>query len=221
MFPVNLLMIQLFMKVKPRERKMRRKMKDPDETFIASFNASMTDKGSTQETVSAMTVDFDLKKNIQRQLDIDLFRLLYTDALRDRCRVVPNLVTKLLIENLPDRFSWSVAGEALDMNVVLDNQGQFTLAPREKDTGGKEDLALKPNSLPWWFLYVAWTVAISVCLVSSFVVMLYGLKFGYTLSIEWLTLVVVVLLTMIFKKDVEFEDVGADMELVVDGLDHL
>ncbi|XP_052792159.1 polycystic kidney disease protein 1-like 2 [Mya arenaria] len=307
MFPVNLLMIQLFMKVKPRERKMRRKMKDPDETFIASFNASMTDKGSTQETVSAMTVDFDLKKNIQRQLDIDLFRLLYTDALRDRCRVVPNLVTKLLIENLPDRFSWSVAGEALDMNVVLDNQGQFTLAPREKDTGGKEDLALKPNRsdlsladdfyksalkfdscgdighttrsptismsgdassqtaseikrfstesifskdrcvldeapvvvrarkdprfLPWWFLYVAWTVAISVCLVSSFVVMLYGLKFGYTLSIEWLvsfvtgflqsvlvqqplkTLVVVVLLTMIFKKDVEFEDVGADMEL--------
>ncbi|XP_052807005.1 uncharacterized protein LOC128236161 [Mya arenaria] len=306
MFPVNLLMIQLFMKVKPRERKMRRKMKDPDETFIASFNASMTDRGSTRETVSAMTADFDFK-NIQRQLDIDLFRSLYTDAIGDCSEVDPNLVTNLLIENLPDRFSWSVAGEALGMNVVLDNQGQFTLAPRGKDTGSKEDLALKPNRsdlspadgfdtsalkfdscgdighttrsptismsgdassntasemkrfstenifsedrcvldeapvvvrakkdprfLPWWFLYVAWTFAISVCLVSSFFVMLYGLKFGYARSIEWLvsfitgilqsvfaqqplkTLVMAVLLTMIFKKEVEFEDFGADMEL--------
>ena len=41
-------------------------------------------------------------------------------------------------------------------------------------------------SLPWWFLYVSWCLVIMICLVSSYFVMLYGLKYGYDKSVEWL-----------------------------------
>ena len=43
-----------------------------------------------------------------------------------------------------------------------------------------------PFSLPWWTVYIAWTLVISVSLVSSYFVMLYGLKYGYQKSVDWL-----------------------------------
>ncbi|KAL4218881.1 Polycystic kidney disease protein 1-like [Mactra antiquata] len=39
---------------------------------------------------------------------------------------------------------------------------------------------------PWWFVYVAWIFTLSICIISSYFVMLYGLKYGYTMSMEWL-----------------------------------
>ncbi|XP_052246475.1 uncharacterized protein LOC127855131 [Dreissena polymorpha] len=85
--------------------------------------------------------------------------------------------------------------------------------------------------LPWWFIYIAWFVAISTCLISSYFTMLYGLKFGYARSVEWLVsfftglvqsiffqqpikvLFMAVLLTLIFKKPAEFDDVEEPREL--------
>ncbi|VDI55403.1 Hypothetical predicted protein [Mytilus galloprovincialis] len=45
------------------------------------------------------------------------------------------------------------------------------------------------NSLirfPWWVIYIAWTTTILTSLVSSYFVMLYGLKYGYYESLNWL-----------------------------------
>ena len=40
--------------------------------------------------------------------------------------------------------------------------------------------------LPWWFLYINWTLVVTVSLICSYFVMLYGLKYGYQRSVEWL-----------------------------------
>ena len=87
------------------------------------------------------------------------------------------------------------------------------------------------SSLPWWILYIAWFLVISASLVSSYFVMLYGLKYGYNKSVSWLVsfltgftqsacvtqpvkvLAIAVVVTMIFKKPAEFDDFGPDTEL--------
>ncbi|XP_052253711.1 uncharacterized protein LOC127860029 isoform X6 [Dreissena polymorpha] len=79
--------------------------------------------------------------------------------------------------------------------------------------------------LSWWFIYIAWFVAIGTCFVSSYFVVLYGLKFGYAhsaaLLVSFLTglvqsifvllpikvLCTAVLLTLIFKTPAEFDDI--------------
>ena len=40
--------------------------------------------------------------------------------------------------------------------------------------------------MPWWTLYLTWTLAMCVALGSSWVVMLYGLRLGYQGSVDWL-----------------------------------
>ncbi|VDH94804.1 blast:Polycystic kidney disease and receptor for egg jelly-related protein [Mytilus galloprovincialis] len=40
--------------------------------------------------------------------------------------------------------------------------------------------------LPWWVIYIAWTTVSLTSLTTSFFVMLYGLKYGYYESLEWL-----------------------------------
>ena len=86
-------------------------------------------------------------------------------------------------------------------------------------------------SLPWWFLYIAWFLVITVSIVCSYFVMLYGLKYGYNKSVSWLVsfitgfaqsafiqqplkvIAVAVIITLIFKKPVEFEDYGPEIDL--------
>ena len=41
--------------------------------------------------------------------------------------------------------------------------------------------------LPWWCVYIAWAVTISMSGVSSYVVLMYGLTFGLNKSVAWLT----------------------------------
>lgn len=45
----------------------------------------------------------------------------------------------------------------------------------------------KRYPLPCFFIYVAWVIAIVTCLVSAFIVILYSLQWGDTLSQEWLS----------------------------------
>ena len=40
--------------------------------------------------------------------------------------------------------------------------------------------------LPWWVLYIAWTLVFLTSLTASYFIMLYGLKYGYSESLEWL-----------------------------------
>jgi len=41
--------------------------------------------------------------------------------------------------------------------------------------------------LPWWCVYIAWAITISLSGVSSYVVLMYGLSFGLNKSVAWLT----------------------------------
>ncbi len=83
-------------------------------------------------------------------------------------------------------------------------------------------LSILHFSLPWWATYMTWILAISTAIISSYFVMLYGLKYGYQLSVDWLVsffisftqsviviqpvkvLVVVVLLTQILRQPVKY-----------------
>ncbi|XP_052276692.1 polycystic kidney disease 1-related protein-like isoform X3 [Dreissena polymorpha] len=83
--------------------------------------------------------------------------------------------------------------------------------------------------LPWWFLYVAWVLVLAVSLICSYFVMLYGLKYGYQRSAEWLVAFltgftqsafitqpvkvfsIAMVFTLIFKKTVEFDDYGPEV----------
>ncbi|CAC5366146.1 PKD1L2 [Mytilus coruscus] len=49
-----------------------------------------------------------------------------------------------------------------------------------------ETIAVNRNMLPWWVIYIAWTTVSLTSLIASFFVMLYGLKYGYYESLEWL-----------------------------------
>lgn len=44
-----------------------------------------------------------------------------------------------------------------------------------------------PTKLPYWYIYVAWSLVCLACVVSSFFVILYGLQFGMVVSCQWLT----------------------------------
>ena len=45
----------------------------------------------------------------------------------------------------------------------------------------------KPFILPWWCVYIGWALTISTYTVSSYIVLMYGLTFGYNRSLAWLT----------------------------------
>ena len=44
----------------------------------------------------------------------------------------------------------------------------------------------KSFSLPWWWIYIGWTLTIATCTVSSYIVVMFGLAYGYVKSITWL-----------------------------------
>ncbi|XP_066487737.1 polycystin family receptor for egg jelly-like [Tiliqua scincoides] len=44
---------------------------------------------------------------------------------------------------------------------------------------------LQTPEFPWWFRYVAWFLVFTVSGLASIVIILYGLTYGYTTSIEW------------------------------------
>ena len=74
--------------------------------------------------------------------------------------------------------------------------------------------------LPWWCIYIAWALTISTWLVSSYVVLLYGLTYGFNKSVAWLTsfvtaatnhaavfqplkvAIIVIIVTLLFKQPV-------------------
>ena len=91
------------------------------------------------------------------------------------------------------------------------------------------------NRLPWWCVYIAWTIVILVSMVSSYFVMLYGLKYGYQKSLEWLisfftaffqsaclqqpmkVVAIAMVMTYICKKPVEIEGMVLDINLKAAG----
>ena len=113
--------------------------------------------------------------------------------------------------------------------VRFGDQKQADLYPSSKTRIHKQtkiyinkDGAKMSNSfiLPWWCIYIAWALTLSTCLMSSYVVLVYGLTFGFNKSVAWLTsfvtaatnnaavfqplkvAVVVIIVTLLLKKPV-------------------
>uniref|UniRef100_A0A8W8HNY2 Polycystic kidney disease protein 1-like 2 n=1 Tax=Magallana gigas TaxID=29159 RepID=A0A8W8HNY2_MAGGI len=62
-------------------------------------------------------------------------------------------------------------------------EGSETIEEEEEE---EREPAKEDGLLPWWTVYIAWTLVISLSVVSSYFVMLYGLKYGYQKSVDWL-----------------------------------
>ncbi|XP_076116543.1 polycystin-1-like protein 2 [Mytilus galloprovincialis] len=68
----------------------------------------------------------------------------------------------------------------------IDVNRQTTSDEKGSDKTDNEIVAVKRWMFPWWVIYIAWTTTILTSLVSSYFVMLYGLKYGYYESLNWL-----------------------------------
>ncbi|XP_063432942.1 polycystin-1-like protein 2 [Mytilus trossulus] len=116
--------------------------------------------------------------------------------------------------------------------VEIVEEKQLINDDEDEELIGEEKLQqAQPKMLPWWCLYIAWTIVITVSLINSYFVMLYGLKYGYQKSVEWLVsfftaffqsacfqqpikvFAIAMILTYIFKKPVEIEGLKVDIAL--------
>ncbi|VDI27906.1 Hypothetical predicted protein [Mytilus galloprovincialis] len=68
----------------------------------------------------------------------------------------------------------------------IDVNRPTTSDEKGSDKTDNEIVAVKRWMFPWWVIYIAWTTTILTSLVSSYFVMLYGLKYGYYESLNWL-----------------------------------
>ncbi|XP_064609577.1 polycystin family receptor for egg jelly-like [Liolophura sinensis] len=55
----------------------------------------------------------------------------------------------------------------------------------DQPQGYQPNPARAARMLPWWFVYINWLLLICTAFTASFFVMLYGLKFGYSRSVQW------------------------------------
>ena len=75
-----------------------------------------------------------------------------------------------------------------DDDDTSNNDKGLDLGDKEDDSDSNElDVSVTPPvRLPWWFIYIGWTLTISICVLSSFIVLMYGLSYGYNRSVSWL-----------------------------------
>ena len=70
------------------------------------------------------------------------------------------------------------------------NIDDIDLQSIDSDISGKEPRQhVKKStsfSLPWWWIYIGWTLTIATCTVSSYIVVMFGLEYGNEKSITWL-----------------------------------
>ncbi|XP_073461960.1 polycystin-1-like protein 2 [Aquarana catesbeiana] len=58
--------------------------------------------------------------------------------------------------------------------------------------------AIKKKRLPWWFLYIGWSLLISISIVSTYFTMMYGFLYGKQSSIRWIVSMFLSLFQSIF-----------------------
>ena len=57
---------------------------------------------------------------------------------------------------------------------------------RKEDTVERKHRFALLNELPYWFIYIAWTVCVLVILACSIIIVFYGMQFGNVKSLQWL-----------------------------------
>ena len=69
----------------------------------------------------------------------------------------------------------------------MDRKGSDVKGKKEEKAAKKKE----PFLFPHWCIYVGWFLTISTILASSVVVVIYGMVFGNSKSLEWLTAVII------------------------------
>ncbi|XP_053405410.1 polycystic kidney disease protein 1-like 3 isoform X2 [Mercenaria mercenaria] len=223
MFPVNVIIMQMFLKLKQRPEK--EEIDKKSQSYIQSLYDRVShittdvllnlasgvpppackEEQNSQSDCSFATVDETVKVNLS------------TDSNGASHQVTPfeSATSNVLISGTHSSGKYNIASPKPESSRV-------TVLSKSKQTG---------KILPWWFLYISWFLVLSVSLICSYFVMLYGLKYGYQRSVEWLVsfltgfsqsalitqplkvLAVAIIITLIFKRTVEFEDYGPEVRL--------
>ena len=103
-------------------------------------------------------------------------------------------------ENINDDSS-DIYSDESDENISIDVDSSVgddvndsksgDLDSNESSASPQSDLSnsnqYKPFRLPRWWVYIAWALTMSTCVLSSYVVLMYGLTFGLNKSVAWLT----------------------------------
>lgn len=76
----------------------------------------------------------------------------------------------------------------LENRLNLEGNGLDGGSSSEESVSGD---SAKKGGLPWWFVFVGWTLVIATSGVSGFFTMMYGLSYGKERSISWLISMVV------------------------------
>ena len=74
----------------------------------------------------------------------------------------------------------------------------YSSSPQESVNGDAAKRKCCQGGLPWWFLFVGWTLVVATSGVSGYFTMMYGLTYGKDRSISWLISMVVSFVESLF-----------------------
>ena len=76
-----------------------------------------------------------------------------------------------------------------DDNYTSNNDKGWEIKDKDDDSDSDDESdvnVIPPVRLPSWFIYIGWALTISTCVLSSIIVLKYGLSYGYNRSVAWL-----------------------------------
>lgn len=130
MFPINLIIIELFLKLKPRPRKSARKRSfgsDDIQTMIESCGVNIQ-RIFKRNNIQSPTDYLTSIKEMQNYSNTRMFHDMFRKVKGFECGLDPNMIATEFV-NTVDTFDWQLAGKAIGMNVKVDDTGSFSLSP--------------------------------------------------------------------------------------------
>ena len=167
-FPVNFIIITLFRKARPKQKRTSRIQEAIRKSKRRSSNASQSSArpfadDSYNENCGVTTVTSSADYPMTA-------RMIDTSNLDNR---------SLKSFNLSDSFNAD------------------DLKPRESEPKKKKSCFKIPDSLPWWYRWVAWSLLVATVAASSAFVLFYGVMFGEYKCKKWITSMMISFVTSI------------------------
>uniref|UniRef100_A0A3Q3NKY0 Polycystic kidney disease protein 1-like 2 n=1 Tax=Labrus bergylta TaxID=56723 RepID=A0A3Q3NKY0_9LABR len=188
MFPINLLIVSIFRNTRPRE-KAPAKTDASKQAKTGRVSPSQT--YSPQKEPKDITPDTVIKTSDDAQKKSTNTRYLYRQL-----RHVEKELGLLGPSRFPNPDSYNRAMQQVQgMKGLLEyhlpssslegDQLDRSPSPEESIAGGSSKKCCQ-GGLPWWFVFVGWTLVIATSCVSGYFTMMYGLTYGKERSISWL-----------------------------------
>ncbi|KAJ3593029.1 hypothetical protein NHX12_005367 [Muraenolepis orangiensis] len=86
----------------------------------------------------------------------------------------------------------------LEFHLPSSSQPAYPSSPEESVSGDGAKAKAGQGGLPWWFVFVGWTLVVATSGVSGYFTMMYGLTYGKERSISWLISMVVSFVESLF-----------------------